>query len=96
MPRPTDPASVVTAYYAAINAHDFATAWALGGKNLNSDYDTFSSGYGQTKSAVVTIDSVSGDTVSVTLHATQNNGTQATYEGTYTVRDGVITSADLH
>ncbi|MEY9894689.1 hypothetical protein ABIA31_008377 [Catenulispora sp. MAP5-51] len=37
-----------------------------------------------------------GDQVDVTLLATQNNGSQATYEGTYTVTSGVITSADLH
>ncbi|MEY9931231.1 hypothetical protein ABH926_005880 [Catenulispora sp. GP43] len=95
-PSPTDPGSVVTAYYAAINAHDYAKAWALGGKNLNSDYSSFSSGYGQTKSAVITIDSVSGSSVSVTLHATQTDGSQAAYDGTYTVTSGVITSADLH
>jgi hypothetical protein len=40
-PPPTqsvDPASVVEAYFAAINSHDYSRAWALGGENLGQSY----------------------------------------------------------
>ncbi|MFF3986502.1 hypothetical protein ACFY0B_18075 [Streptomyces sp. NPDC001797] len=89
---PTAPGDVVTAYFAAISSHDYETAWALGGKNLDSSYDSFVSGYATTEQDTVTVESVAGDQVQVTLEALQTDGTTKSYDATYTVRDGVITS----
>ncbi|WP_369223295.1 hypothetical protein AB5J52_20080 [Streptomyces sp. R39] len=86
------PGDVVTAYFAAISAHDYQTAWGLGGKNLDSSYDSFVSGYATTAQDTVDIGSVTGTEVQVTLEALQTDGTTRTYDATYTVQDGVITS----
>ncbi len=91
----TGPEATVTAYFDAINAGDYSTAWELGGRNLTSDYDDFVAGFATTLRDDVTIDATSGDDVSVTLVAWATDGTQTTFEGTYTVTDGVITSADV-
>ncbi|MFH8446997.1 hypothetical protein ACH4D3_38085 [Streptomyces sp. NPDC018026] len=89
------PEATVTAYFDAINNRDFATAWQLGGQNLDQDYDSFVAGFGTTQRDDVTVTGTSGDDVSVTVVAWQTDGTQTTYEGTYTVSGGVITSADM-
>ncbi|MEU6286790.1 hypothetical protein [Streptomyces sp. NPDC046988] len=89
------PEATVTAYFEAINNRDFATAWELGGKNLDPDYDHFVAGFETTDRDDVTVDSTTGDEVSVTVVAWNTDGTSATFEGTYTVSDGVITAADM-
>ncbi|MET9358182.1 hypothetical protein ABZY14_35375 [Streptomyces sp. NPDC006617] len=89
------PEATVTAYFGAINNRDFATAWELGGKNLDQDYDSFVAGFETTLRDDVTVTGTSGDDVSVTVVARETDGTQTTYEGTYTVSGGVITSADM-
>jgi serine/threonine protein kinase len=95
-PNPTPgPAQVVTSYYAAINGHDYATAWNLGGKNLSNSFSSFSEGFADTASDTVTVDSVSGDTAFVHLHAVHNDGSAADYSGSYTVDNGVITGASI-
>ncbi|MGW1617849.1 hypothetical protein [Streptomyces sp. NPDC002172] len=86
------PGDVVTAYFAAISSHDYRTAWSLGGKNLDSSYDSFVSGYATTEQDTVTVVSVAGDEVQVALEAVQTDGTTKSYDATYTVQDGVITS----
>lgn len=86
------PGDVVTAYFAAISARDYQTAWNLGGKNLDASYDSFVSGYATTAQDTVDIVSVTGTEVQVTLEALQTDGTTKTYDATYTVQDGVITS----
>ncbi|MFJ3041689.1 hypothetical protein [Streptomyces tendae] len=91
----TGPEATVTAYFDAINNRDFAAAWELGGRNLNQDYDTFVAGFATTQRDDLTVTSTSGDDVSVTVVAWETDGTQTTYEGTYTVSGGVITSADM-
>ncbi|MGW4433388.1 hypothetical protein [Streptomyces tendae] len=91
----TGPEATVTAYFDAINNRDFTAAWELGGKNLNQDYDTFVAGFATTQRDDVTVTDTSGDDVSVTVVAWETDGTQTTYEGTYTVSGGVITSADM-
>ncbi|MGW4572897.1 hypothetical protein [Streptomyces tendae] len=91
----TGPEATVTAYFDAINNRDFTAAWELGGKNLNQDYDTFVAGFATTQRDDVTVTGTSGDDVSVTVVAWETDGTQTTYEGTYTVSGGVITSADM-
>ncbi|GAA2575078.1 MULTISPECIES: hypothetical protein [Streptomyces] len=89
------PEATVTAYFEAINDQDYATAWELGGKNLDPDYDHFVAGFATTQRDEITVTGTSGDDVSITIVAWQTDGTQTTYEGTYTVGDGVITSADM-
>jgi hypothetical protein len=85
-----DPAETVRAYFAAINNHDYAQAWQLGGQNTGSSYSSFVSGLSATASDNVTILSVSGNVVTAQLTAQQANGTVKTYQGTYTVSNGVI------
>ena len=91
-----DPASTVSAYYSAINAHDYRTAWNLGGKNLGESYNSFVNGFADTSSDSLTIDSVSGPVVYIHLHAVHTDGSAADYSGSYTVQNGVITQAAIH
>ncbi|MFB7504804.1 hypothetical protein [Streptomyces broussonetiae] len=91
----TDPASTVKGYFAAINSRDFHAAWDLGGKNLDSSYSSFVAGFEGTEHDDVTVESVDGTTVSVSLVARQSDGTQKSYSGRYTVADGTITSASI-
>jgi hypothetical protein len=44
----------------------------------------------------VSVVSASGNTVTVQLDAAQTDGTHKYFAGTYTVKDGVIVSADIH
>jgi hypothetical protein len=95
LPTASSALTVVQEYFAAINARDFQRAWDLGGKNLSSDYATFVNGFSNTASSTLTSASSQDDTVDVTLEATQTSGERQTYQGTYTVRDGVIVSANV-
>jgi hypothetical protein len=90
-----DPASVVDAYFAAINARDLPTAWALGGRNTGPSYPEFVAGFDTTSNDAVTILSTSGDVVTAQLVAQQDDGSTKTFEGTYTVSGGAITSSDV-
>ena len=85
----------MTAYVAAINRHDYARAWTLGGRNSTSSYSAFKQGFGTTAKDTLTIDSVSGNVVTAQLTALQTDGTVKTYHGDYTVRNGVITNFDV-
>lgn len=88
---------VVQAYFAAINAGNYALAWSLGGMNIqNGSYSSFVQGFAGTSSDTVTVVSVDGDTVAVTLDAAQTDGTHKYFSGTYTVKNGVIVAADVH
>ena len=91
----TDPAQVVEAFYAAINSGDFTTAWNLGGDNLSSNYNTFVAGYNNTEQDEVSAQDTGPTTASIELTATQTDGSTQQYSGTYTVVNGVITSADV-
>ncbi|PBC72033.1 uncharacterized protein DUF4352 [Streptomyces sp. TLI_235] len=97
-PRPTSasPRQVVEQYYAALNARDYARAWALGGRNLAPSYQQFVAGFAGTAADALTVTAVNGDTVSVLLDALQTDGTHRHYAGTYTVRNGVIVAASIH
>ena len=94
-PSPTDPAGVVTAYYSAIDQHDYRAAWQLGGDHLGESYSSFVSGFSGTAQDTVTVTGVSGDTAEVTLVAQNSDGSTADYSGHYTVQNGVITGANL-
>jgi hypothetical protein len=96
---PSGPAAVVQAYYAAINKHDCGTAWNLGGDNLSAaqgqTYQQFCQGFGATSHDTLTVDSVAGHTVAVTIVAQQTDGSSQTYRGSYLVGNGVIQSASV-
>ncbi len=90
------PAGTVQAYYAAINGHQYARAWRLGGRNSGSSYSSFVSGFATTKNDTVTILSVSGNVVTARVAALQADGTVKTYQGTYTISNGVISQFNVH
>lgn len=87
--------SVVLAYYAAINARDYRTAWELGGRNLVGSYEKFVSGFDGLLADHVVVRSSDASSVTISLHAVQTDGSTKLYEGTYQVRGGVITSAQV-
>jgi hypothetical protein len=91
----TGPASVVEAYFAAINAKDYQTAWSLGGENQGGSYADFAAGFANTEQDTVTVESVSGDVVTVTLVAQNDDGTILNFAGTYTVTNGEITASNM-
>ena len=92
---PTGPAATVRAYVAAINGHDYARAWIVGGRNTGWSYPDFIRGFSTTARDTLTILSVSGDVVTARLTAQQTDGTVNTYQGTYTVERGVIIGFDV-
>ncbi|HEU5426348.1 MAG TPA: hypothetical protein VFU74_05730 [Actinocrinis sp.] len=97
-PTPTaaDPAAVVRSYYAAINAGEYALAWALGGDNIEAgSYDAFVQGFATTVSDDLTVLSVVNDAVRIHLDATQTDGSHHYYVGTYRVHNGVIVKASV-
>jgi hypothetical protein len=89
----------VQAYFAAINNHDCAAAWHLGGNNISAakgqNYQQFCQGFASTSRDYVTIKSVSGNTVTVTIVAQQTDGSSQSFHGSYVVGNGVIDSASL-
>ena len=88
---PAGPVATVQAYIAAINAHDYLKAWNLGGSNTHKSYQQFVQGYNGTQHDTLTILSVFGNVVTARLSALQTDGRVKTYQGTYTVNNGVIT-----
>jgi hypothetical protein len=87
------PVTVAEEFLASISAHNYASAWALGGDNLGFTYANFVQGYSDTASVTITSTSGVGDTAYVSFVATDNSGTQTSYSATYTVSGGVIVSA---
>jgi serine/threonine protein kinase len=88
----TGPAATVMAYFDAINQHNYARAWRLGGRNSQAaSYSSFVHGYNTTAHDTVTILSVSGGVVTARLTARQTDGRVKLFQGTYTVVDGIIT-----
>ena len=97
-PQLTSSTAVVLQFYAYLDNQDYASAWALGGSNLNggSGYGAWVAGYATTASISVTAYGTTGDgAVWTTISAVQSDGSVRTYSGTYTVTGGVITSADI-
>jgi hypothetical protein len=90
--------AVVTQFYQDITDQDYSAAWALGGSNVSNGvgYDAWVAGYGTTQSVSLGTFSYWGsDTVQVAISATQTDGSVNTYSGTYTVENGIITSANI-
>ena len=92
---PGGPVATVRAYVAAINGHHYARAWRLGGRNAGGSYSQFTGGFGTTATDTLSIVSVSGDVVTARITAHQTDGAVNTYQGTYTVDNGVITGFDV-
>jgi hypothetical protein len=80
-------------YFADINEGRYLAAWKLTPEA--EPYVKFKAGFAGTAHDAVTIESVAGSVVTVKLAATQDDGTVRTYQGTYTVTNGVISSADV-
>lgn len=92
-PSPSaDPADTVRAYFAAINSRDYAEAWRLGGRHVESSYSRFVSGFATTSSVAVEILSVSGNVVTARVDTLETDGTTKRFQGDYTVNGGVITA----
>ncbi len=83
--------AVVKRFIAAINLRDYAQAWAVGGKNVGIPYSKFIAGFATTAYDRLTIQSVSGNIVTIQLVAHQTDGTVKTYQGGYTVEDCILT-----
>jgi hypothetical protein len=93
--HPMSAAVTVRAYFAAINAKDYRTAWNLGGNNFDSSYEHFVAAFSDTEQDAVTILNVAGPVVTIKLAAVHTNGDVTTYEGTYTVRHGKVVDANI-
>lgn len=93
---PVSATAVVSAYYNAINAKDYATAWSLGGRNLSPSYGSFVRGFADTAYDGIQILNAAADSVTLRLDAVQSDGTTEEFEGTYTVKHGVIVGAAVH
>jgi hypothetical protein len=91
----SSPAAIVQAYFAAINDHDYAQAWQLGGKSTGSSYAAYVGGFDGTAEDTVTIISVSGDEVTAQVAASQTDGTVKDYSGVYMTADGAIVQAQV-
>ncbi len=90
------PQTTVRAYYQAINNGDYARAWAINTyAHRLSDYASYKQGFSGTKDVVLTIDYVTGDTVTVSFVAYQTNGTQKDFSGNYVVNNGQIVGASI-
>jgi serine/threonine protein kinase len=87
------PAYVVREYFWAINHRRYQLAYEL--SNQSESFATFRAGFVGTAYDAVTIKHVSGDVVTAKLIATQIDGTDKVYEGTYTVINGAISSSDI-
>jgi hypothetical protein len=93
---PLGPASTVKAFFQAINDHNYQRAWNLNtAAHSISDYAQFKAGYSDTSHDTVTIEGVSGDTVSISLVADQTDGTVKTFSGSYIVVNGAITESSI-
>lgn len=89
---------VITRYYAAINAHDYAAAWSLWGPDGGGSEQTleeFTKGYMQTRRTHVDLGRVSDVeggagslhvTVPVTVDAQLGSGRRQHFTGSYTLR----------
>lgn len=89
--------AVVQRYYAALNAHDYATAWQQWGDDgpPNQPLATFQAGFAHTRTTRVTIGTLppgegaagsSYQTVPVTVDATRDDGAHQRFAGSYGVR----------
>lgn len=90
---------MVSQFYQDITDHNYSAAWALGGDNISNgvSYATWVAGYAGTTASIAlgTVSDFGADQVQAALVATQLDGSVRTYQGTYTVQNGVIVAADI-
>jgi hypothetical protein len=98
-PQFANATAVVSQFYQDITDHNYAAAWALGGDNISNGvtYTAWAAGYADTTASIAlgTISDFGADQVQAALVATQLDGSVKTYQGTYTVQNGVIVAADI-
>jgi len=89
---PTSPTDVVNAFFNALNARDYPTAWRLDQYVHSTEtYAQFKHGYiTTTQHDTVTITGTNGNSLTIHLTALQTDGTYKYYTGTETVRNGTI------
>jgi len=90
-----NPAQTVRQYFAAINHRKYLDAWRLRGGAATQSYARFRAGFAGTLHDTITIVSVNGDIVTAKLAAEQVSGQIRTFQGTYTVTNGIITATDV-
>lgn len=84
---------VAVRYYDAINSHDWAAVWRLGGENLGETYSSMVAGYANTDHDIPYFTAAHGDQVRLYLLAYETSGIAQLYQGRLTITDGAITSA---
>ena len=102
-PQFTNGVAVVAQYYQDVSDQDWAAAWAIGGNNLAAENGQteaqWIAGYQDTTApdgiTVTAASNYNATTVYATISAVQLDGAVNTYSGTYTVINGVITSAEI-
>jgi hypothetical protein len=91
-----DPRTVVQEFYNDINNNRYAEAWRLTSQTGGAvGFAKFKAGYSRTAHDTLTVESVNGNVVTFTLAAQQTNGTVKQFAGTYTVTNGIISSATV-
>jgi eukaryotic-like serine/threonine-protein kinase len=92
-------AGTVEAYFVAVNDHDYARAWSLGGKAISAQksqsYSQFVQGFTGTSFDSLTVASVDGNKVNVVVDCRRTNGETQVYQGYYIVEHGQIASASV-
>jgi hypothetical protein len=98
-PQLTNAEAVVSQFYQDITDHNYSAAWALGGDNISNgaSYSTWAAGYANTTAsiALASASDFGSNQVRTKIIATQLDGSVKTYEGTYTVQNGVIVTAEI-
>ena len=87
---------MVRDYFAAINHHNWALAWRLGGKNTGQSYAVYKQGFAGTRHDTVRILGHSGDIVRARIIAKQKDGTLKVFQGSYRVTGGAIVHAHIY
>jgi serine/threonine-protein kinase len=87
------PRTVVQEFFDDINGHKYLAAWHLTPEK--EPYLKFRDGFIGTAQDTLTIQSVNGNVVTATLVALQTDGTVKNFAGTYTVTNGIISSANV-
>jgi hypothetical protein len=91
------PEGTVRAYFAAINHKRYRLAWRLNTVvHANEDFQQFVSGLSGTVRDTIQIQSTTGNVVTAQLLARQTDGRVKTFQGTYTVTDGVISGSKVY
>jgi hypothetical protein len=88
--------AVLQDYVAAINRKDYGRAWQLDSSNAHSTYAVFVAGFDGTVKDTLKILNVSGNVVTARLTAVHSNGKVQVFQGTYTIRHGIIATSNVH